>query len=310
VGLQVSSSDSAESSNRNTTRTRLSAGDKAAVKATMDKLVSEGHSPSTAARQAAIELRERKALSREVIPEPIQDGKTPVIGPDETPARTESLCFNKDAGSSDPSALWKPPELPAKQDEQTLSVTGAEYSERSSVVVAFNFYFICKSGAKDNVCWTMSSSNGWTQDLANPFSDGQRWHCKVCGARYMTKFGVIIEVVQPHGASYMLADFPPSTLDDVSAMAMVREVVGGNTPAELFAAARHLVPASKLHLEEVGPGIYSITSQAELLACGTFQWEGMFTLRPTKKEQKAINNALWDLQKVAIAEVAEDNPDE
>jgi hypothetical protein len=178
------------------------------------------------------------------------------------------------------------------------------------VVGEFNYYFVCKSGAKDNMCWTMISSKNWTQVHADPIADGQRWYCKVCGARYMTRFGVLIEIVQPHAVSYMLADYPPDTIGDVRAMAMEREHDRASTPAELFAAVPNLVPASELHLELIGSGIYSITSQAELLACGTFKWAQMFTLKPTKKEQRAINKAAWYPEKAAIADVPLDSPEE
>jgi hypothetical protein len=200
----------------------------------------------------------------------------------------------------------------ASKDNPNAWRRAADYSERlvSTVVGAFNYYFICKAGPKDNICWTMINSKNWTQMHEDPIANGQRWYCKVCRAKYMTKFGVLIEVVQPHAVSYMLADFPPNTLGDVRAMAMEREHEGAKSPAELFAAVPNLVPASKLHLQEIDSGIYSITSQAELLACGTFQWAQMFTLQPTKKEQKAINNALWYPQKPAIVEAAEVSPDE
>jgi hypothetical protein len=176
----------------------------------------------------------------------------------------------------------------------------------SSVVRKFNYYFVCKAGGANNVCWTMINSKNWTQLHEDPIADGQRWYCKICGAKYKTSFGVLIEIVQQHAVSYMMADYPPDSIGDVRAAAMEREHANANTPAELFAAVPNLVPESKLHLQPIDQGVYSITSHAELLACGTFKWAQMFNLKPTKAEQRAINNAAWYPQKAPrIATITE-----
>ena len=163
------------------------------------------------------------------------------------------------------------------------------YSERlvSSVAGEFNYYFVCMAGGPANTCWTMISSKNWIQYHVDPIANGQRWYCKVCGARYMRSFGVLIEIVQPqHAARYMMAEYPPSSIGDVRAMALEREHDSATTPAALFAAVPNVVPASKFHLQLIDPGIYSIISQDELLACGFFNWAQMFNLKPTKAEQK------------------------
>jgi hypothetical protein len=182
------------------------------------------------------------------------------------------------------------------------------------VVGEFNYYFVCKAGGVNNICWTMINSKNWTQFFEDPIADGQRWYCKVCLARYKTSFGVLIEIVQKHAVNYMMADYPPDSIGDVRAAAMEREHENANTPAELFAAVPNLVPAGKLLLRQIDKGVYSITSPGELLSCGTFKWAQMFNLKPTKAEQRAINNAAWYPQQVpriaTITEVACGTPEE
>jgi hypothetical protein len=183
----------------------------------------------------------------------------------------------------------------------------SDYSECmvSSVVGAFNYYFVCKAGGI-NPCWTMINSKNWTQYHADPIANKQRWYCKVCGARYKTRYGVLIEIVQKDTAKYMMAGFPPDSIGDVRAAAMERKHSEACTPAELFAAVPNLVPRSKLLLQVVEEGVYSITTPEALLSCGAFKWEQMFNLKPTKAEQKAINNALWNVpQPSRIATIAE-----
>jgi hypothetical protein len=186
----------------------------------------------------------------------------------------------------------------------------SDYSERmvSSVVGEFNYYFVCKAGGVNNICWTMINSKNWTQFFEDPIADKQRWYCKVCRARYKTGFGVLIEIVQKDTVKYMMADYPPDSIGDVRAAAMEREHSNASTPAELFAAVPNLVPAGKLLLRLVEEGVYGITSPDELLSCGTFKWAQMFNLKPTKAQQRAINNAAWYPQQApriaTITEVA------
>jgi hypothetical protein len=187
----------------------------------------------------------------------------------------------------------------------------ADYSENmvSSIAGAFNYYFVCRAGGSQYPCWTMINSKFWTTLHPDPIADKQRWYCKVCRAKYKTRFGVLIELVQDGSAKYIMAEFPPDSMVDARGMAIEEKYKHVKSPADLLAAVPNLIPRYELVLDKRGDGIYKITAPDVLLACGTFKWDQMFNLKPTKAELKAIkakNNIEWNqLQSQKIATIVE-----
>ena len=47
---------------------------------------------------------------------------------------------------------------------------------------------------------------------------GQRWYCKICSARYKTKFGMLIEIRNYQHVYFALTKCPNMDIEDVRAM--------------------------------------------------------------------------------------------
>ena len=110
----------------------------------------------------------------------------------------------------------------------------------------------------------------------------QRWYCGVCGAKYKTKFGLLMEIKHQGLGCYILADFPPQHMFDLKgAIIQQRFAEDLASPEKLYAILPDLKPASENFFKPilVGwkdgkslTGHYSITNMAHLESLPRWSW--------------------------------------
>ena len=104
----------------------------------------------------------------------------------------------------------------SRGEDQRKFVNAADYADGwvdDGAGSQFNVYYICRSdqGAGWPNCNTLIESKQWDRLHEDPNATGQRWYCCNCGAKYRTKFGVLIEWKINGIAHYLLAELPPPT---------------------------------------------------------------------------------------------------
>jgi hypothetical protein len=94
-----------------------------------------------------------------------------------------SVLASSSRTSSSPASTYCDEWLTLPPDPVTGRVKGAVRS-----------WYLCGP----NGCSTLICSKDWDRfNQSNPLATGQRWYCK-CGARFMTRWGQVVEV-QHHG---------------------------------------------------------------------------------------------------------------
>ena len=74
-----------------------------------------------------------------------------------------------------------------------------------------------------------------------PLAPKQGWYCTVCGARYKTTNGVLVEFREGETLSYARADFPPDCMQQVKWTSIQREYKSTD-PEELL----QMIPEAKV----------------------------------------------------------------
>ena len=102
----------------------------------------------------------------------------------------------------------------------------------------FRVYYVCLVGGNEWPCGTLILSDNWDRFHTDPLANKQRWYCNVCGAKYMTRFGVLCEMSHKKSniVGYCLAGHPPFEFKDVKTMAIQERVKDMKTPQELYKA--------------------------------------------------------------------------
>jgi len=100
----------------------------------------------------------------------------------------------------------------------------------------FNVYYVCMSGAPGWRCCTVILTKDWARLHADPLAPKQKWYCKVCGAGYKTRFGMMLEMVFKGSAHYVKAHIPEKDWYDTKMMAVERRMSHVRTPMELYDA--------------------------------------------------------------------------
>ena len=102
-----------------------------------------------------------------------------------------------------------------------------------SARVSFRALYKCDRKWGDEVCHTFIASSCWKRRFAEPLSPNQRWYCTVCGARYKTTSGVLLQFIQNGKEMFSRASFPPQCLRQVK-FASVQRTFKAMTPDELL----------------------------------------------------------------------------
>ena len=77
----------------------------------------------------------------------------------------------------------------------------------------------------------------WDAMLNRPLAVRQRWYCKICIARYKTRFSALIELIGKGIAHYCYAELPPLHMYDAKGMMVERMHLGIQTFENHYEAA-------------------------------------------------------------------------
>ena len=108
---------------------------------------------------------------------------------------------------------------------------------------AFRTYYVCMAGGNMNRCGTAILSAKWRRLKEDKTATGQRYYCMVCGSRYKTSNGVLIEMKINKKCFYTLADIPHTGIEDLRSM-IIESRFGkkARTPEELLEFAGNPIP--------------------------------------------------------------------
>jgi hypothetical protein len=90
---------------------------------------------------------------------------------------------------------------------------GCNMNKQGDVTCAFRSFYICLAGGGEYQCYAVIPSKTWETFHKDPLATRQWWYCICCGARYKTKFGMIVEFKVGGNFYYVKADIAPEFVD-------------------------------------------------------------------------------------------------
>ena len=96
-------------------------------------------------------------------------------------------------------------------------------------------YYICRCTHGDfEPCNTIILSKEWNRKFQDdPLHSQQAWYCNICATRYVTKYGMLLELFSNEEAMYMKAPVKPFDILDLLALKF-EEDYKPQTPEELY----------------------------------------------------------------------------
>ncbi len=101
----------------------------------------------------------------------------------------------------------------------------ADYSDRwfKDGKREFRVYYICTAGGTEYPCNTVIEAMAWDRLKEEMEATGQRWYCKCCHAKYKTKYGVLVEMINHNQACYCKGELPPFDIQDAKLMKIAED---------------------------------------------------------------------------------------
>ena len=139
-------------------------------------------------------------------------------------------------------------------------------------------FYVCNRKFGEDRCNTIIVSSRWRRMFEDPLASKQRWYCTVCGARYKTSNGVMIQLVCDGVDSFVRATFPEHGMQQVKWTNVQRTHKHATTPEALLQA----IPEAAIHPNRViqpvqgTPGSYFFEGKLfDSIPC--FDWAKLFT---------------------------------
>ena len=153
-------------------------------------------------------------------------------------------------------AVYKERSFATKENPVAMRLA-ADYSDQwfKHCKGEFNVYYVCMAGGSANLCCTLIESMAWDRFKDQLEATGQRWYCKVCGAKYMTRFGVLCEIVTGGKALYCRAELPPHDMQDAKCMMIEQRFHAAQTPQELLDSLPKVSPMERGYFFHEAPGL-------------------------------------------------------
>jgi hypothetical protein len=144
-------------------------------------------------------------------------------------------------------------------------------SSSGRMLGGFSSFFICRAGGVANRCNTLLLNKEWLRKHDDPMAPRQKWKCRCCGSKYLTKMGMIVEIRWiGGGASLSLADCTDDDDKDLHAMILQDKFAGAKTPEELYDMIPTVVPQESAFLRKAVP--------ADFWGGSAFQDHGVYKL--------------------------------
>ena len=141
----------------------------------------------------------------------------------------------------------------------------------------YSVFYICRAGSADLKCNTLMLSKAW-----QPRHGSLRWKCMCCGARYNSKFGMVVEVRLVHGSA-SLSVIPDSNDDSFEFRARFFGGLPALTPEELYDLIPTILPQERTCLrkavaadlwpgQDKCSGVYKLNNEEVLLSLPMWTW--------------------------------------
>jgi hypothetical protein len=177
----------------------------------------------------------------------------------------------------------------ANHETPHLMRNAADYSDRwfKNSVQEFRVYYICISGGTDWPCNTVIEASAWDRFKEAKEATGQRWYCKMCHAKYKTKYGVLVEMINGTQACYCLGELPPFDLQDAKMMKIEQDFKQYKTPQELLDALPNITPLARGDfLQETNFEGHFKFNKPMMAGLEMMNWSQLYNLTGTAKAPK------------------------
>jgi hypothetical protein len=115
----------------------------------------------------------------------------------------------------------------------------------------FSSFYICRAGAVESKCNSLILNKDWQRQHVDILAPGQRWKCRCCGTKYLTKFGMIVEIRWVGGgASLSLAPCTDDDDKDLHACILQDKFPDVKTAEELYDLIPTVVPQESAFLRK------------------------------------------------------------
>ena len=135
----------------------------------------------------------------------------------------------------------------------------------------------------------MILADKWDRMFEDPIAEMQRWYCNICGTRYLTKYGVLIEIGRGNMALYCQGEIPPQCLYDARGMLLAMKYSMCKTPEALLDALPQIKPLGRgQFLTDVGGGVYSFNKES-FRGLPKFEWNQLYNLPEVEENLRAAS---------------------
>ena len=151
-------------------------------------------------------------------------------------------------------------------------------SSSGRLLGGYSVFYICRAGSADLKCNTLMLREAWQPRHGSRL----RWKCMCCGARYNSKFGMVVEVRLVHGSA-SLSVIPDSNDDSFDFRARFFGGLLAQTPEELYDLIPTILPQERTCLrkavaadfwpgQDKCSGVYKLNNEEVLLSLPTWTW--------------------------------------
>ena len=134
----------------------------------------------------------------------------------------------------------------------------------------------CPYGSPDLIV-----SSVWQRHIADPLATGQRWYCRICGARYRTANGCLLQISEGGRDYWIRTECPDELPKKLKAVAVQRDHPEAVTPSALVEAIPQAAIVDSAFIKEIklpdNPlgGVYSYDG-AVFDTLPLFPWSTLF----------------------------------
>jgi hypothetical protein len=154
-------------------------------------------------------------------------------------------------------------------------------SSSGRLLGGYSVFHICRAGSADWKCNTLMLSKAWVPKHGSA-GRGLKWKCMCCGARYNTKFGMVVEVRLVHGSA-SLSVIPDAHDDRFDFRARFFGGLLAQTPEELYDLIPTILPQERTCLrkavaadffpgQDECSGVYKLNNEEVLLSLPMWTW--------------------------------------
>ena len=194
------------------------------------------------------------------------------------------------------------PEIIAFKDKATGEVAwdkwmASTYHDElaSSHAGSFRYWFICKAGGQWP-CVTLILSKMRGRKFQDPGASRSKCKCTYCGANFMTRWGVMIEIRDAEGkVYYMVADTPDENTLDIKAAEIEAKAKKARltTAKEIYDAIPTFAPmaSSLVRVRDEEKGQYEVIDKKAFDTLPKWEWRDRLTLGMTMAEGLSMIDA-------------------